>query len=243
LFIIINDQVNIEKKKTRVLSYIFKMNTTTGATLIDNYDDKGAAIYIAVVLIWYSTGLVFMLFFHVRARSAHNQFRFDDYETTNHATPATTSINPFADYYNIQADNTQKQILNELKDPERRQRLWKIYFSSAEQENEPHPQYYQTIATENTKIDRINRKLANIHRMTGRTESNLPGLKRLNLTRRQSDSPANTRGRLRSDLFTPTPTATATALINENPTANQSPKKRNIKFFSRFTVENVVEDK
>ncbi|CAF4529422.1 unnamed protein product, partial [Rotaria magnacalcarata] len=45
-------------------------------------------------------------------------------------------------------------------DPDRRQRLWKIYYSSKEKQNEPHPRYYKTITADSATIGRINRKLA-----------------------------------------------------------------------------------
>jgi hypothetical protein len=134
------------------------MNTTS-----KDYDYNGAAMYAAGILIYYSTGLVLMLFFHVRPQKFQNQSIFD-YEGTDQS--ATAATNPFAHYDHVQTNNTQKQILNELKDPERRERLWKIYYSSREKQKEPHPQYYQTIATDNITIGRINRKLATIHQMS-----------------------------------------------------------------------------
>ncbi|CAF1147510.1 unnamed protein product [Adineta steineri] len=135
---------------------------------LDDYDYEGAAIYIAVILIWYSAGLVLMLYFRVRPRTFESRFLFD-YETSGKSASSTT--NPFARYNDIQADNIKKQILNELKDPENRQRLWKIYYSSTEKENQPHSQYYQTITSDNITIGRINRKLADIHRMDARMDS------------------------------------------------------------------------
>ncbi len=52
-----------------------------------------------------------------------------------------------------------------MTDIERRNRLWKIYFASSEKQNETIPQYYQTITSDGVTIDRIKRKLADIHRM------------------------------------------------------------------------------
>ncbi|CAF1477053.1 unnamed protein product [Adineta steineri] len=116
---------------------------------LDDYDYEGAAIYIAVILIWYSAGLVLMLYFRVRPRTFESRFLFD-YETSGKSASSTT--NPFAH-------------------PENRQRLWKIYYSSTEKENQPHSQYYQTITSDNITIGRINRKLADIHRMDARMDS------------------------------------------------------------------------
>lgn len=129
-------------------------STNTSTTIDDEYDEKGAAMYIAVILIWYSMGLALILFFQIRQRTFPNPSFIESSETQR-------LKNPFGNY-----DQMQKQILNELKDPERRQRLWKIYYSSStENQVEPHPQYYQTINSDNITINHINRKLASFHRM------------------------------------------------------------------------------
>jgi hypothetical protein len=142
------------------------MTTITTSSETGNvYDHQGAAIYIAVILIWYSTGLAMMLFLQVRPRTLQQQFLFDSSDSSAKKRLQSLSTNPFASYRNIQADNTTKQILNELKDPERRERLWRIYYASSEQQNEPYPKYYQTITSDSATIDRIKRKLADIHRM------------------------------------------------------------------------------
>jgi len=239
-------------------------NTTTANAIIDDYDYQGAAIYIAVILIWYSTGLVLMLFIHVRPRNFQNQFIFD-YETNNKS--VTSITNPFANYHNIQADNTKKQILNELKDPGYRQRLWKIYYSSAEKQNEPHPQYYQTITADSVTIGRINRKLADIHRMDARDDDDnndnlIPTFnfssndttksftKRFTSTRRSSGLPINLQRpiiRVQSQPDTPK-AASSTAEtepfiyeIQSKLTSINGSRRRNNKFLNRFTVEKVPE--
>ena len=140
-------------------------NVTTVIETTSEYDHQGAALYIAVILIWYSTGLAMMLFLQVRPRTIQQQFLFDSSDASTKKRLQSLSTNPFASYRNIQAGNTTKQILNELKDRERRQRLWKIYYASAEEKDKPHSQYYQTITSDSATIDRINRKLAEIHRM------------------------------------------------------------------------------
>jgi len=239
-------------------------NTTTSNEPADNYDYNGAAIYIAVILIWYSTGLVLMLFIHVRPRSFQNQFIFDDDETTHKSTTLTT--NPFANYHNIQADNTKKQILNELKDPERRQRLWKIYYSSTEKQNEPHPRYYQTMTADSVIIGRINRKLADIHRMDARDNDDddnfIPSFnvspndttkfftKRFTSTRRSSflsPNPQRPLFRVQSQPETPTKITTEEANpfiteIQPKITTMNGSRRRNTKFLTRFTVEKVPEN-
>ena len=129
------------------------------------YNHQGAALYIAVILVWYSTGLAMMLFLQVRPRTPQQQYHFDANDSSRKQTRQSVASNPFAKYRMIQADNTTKQILNELKDPVRRQRLWKIYYSSSEKNNDTYPQYYQTITSDGATIDRIKRKLADIHRV------------------------------------------------------------------------------
>ena len=140
-------------------------NVTAVIETASEYDHQGAALYIAVILIWYSTGLAMMLFLQVRPRTIQQQFLFDSPDASTKKRLQLLSTNPFASYRNVQADSTTKQILNELKDRERRERLWKIYYASAEEKDKPHSQYYQTITSDSATIDRINRKLAEIHRM------------------------------------------------------------------------------
>jgi len=147
-------------------------NITTANEAINAYDHQGAALYIAVILIWYSTGLAMMLFLQVRPRTLQEQFLFDSSNSSKESRFQSLKKNPFTNYRNIQADNTTKQILNELKDPERRQRLWKIYYASTEKQDEPYPQYYQTITSDSATIDRIKRKLADIHRMDAANDEN-----------------------------------------------------------------------
>lgn len=141
------------------------VETTSTTDPTDAYDHQGAALYIAVILIWYSTGLAMMLFLQVRPRSIQQQFLFDRSGQLKRQRRQSSAANPFSKSRNIPADNNTKQILNELKDPERRQRLWKIYYASSERKDEPDPQYYHTLNGDGAAIDRINRKLADIHRI------------------------------------------------------------------------------
>jgi hypothetical protein len=149
-------------------------NSTSIIKTDDVYDHQGAALYIAVILIWYSTGLAMMLFLQVRPRSLQQQFLFEPKDLSNKQRLQTLATNRFSKYRNIQTDNNTKQILNELKDPERRQRLWKIYYASSDKHNEPYPQYYQTITSDTAAIDRIKRKLAAIHQVdTNNTDDSI----------------------------------------------------------------------
>jgi len=43
--------------------------TTVGENELNNYDDTGAMIYIIIVLLWYSIGIIFMLGMQMKARS------------------------------------------------------------------------------------------------------------------------------------------------------------------------------
>jgi len=42
---------------------------TVGENELSNYDNTGAMIYIIIVLLWYSIGIIFMLGMQMRARS------------------------------------------------------------------------------------------------------------------------------------------------------------------------------
>jgi hypothetical protein len=44
-------------------------NNTTSDAITSNYDDTGAMVYIIIVLLWYSIGIIFMLAMQMRARS------------------------------------------------------------------------------------------------------------------------------------------------------------------------------
>jgi hypothetical protein len=147
--------------------------TTNASDTSNAYDHQGAALYIAVILVWYSTGLAMMLFLQVRPRTLQQQFLFDSSHSSTKNRLQSITKNPFTGYRNIQADTTTKQILNELKDPERRQRLWKIYYASTEKQDEPYPQYYQTITSDSATINRIKRRLADIHRMDTANDDDL----------------------------------------------------------------------
>ncbi|CAF1234386.1 unnamed protein product [Rotaria sordida] len=240
-------------------------NATITNETINAYDYEGAAIYVAVILIWYSTGLALMLFLQVRPRTFQSQFLLD-YQTND--VSKSFSTNPFGNYHNVEAHSVKKHILNELKDPERRQRLWKIYYSSKEKQNEPHPRYYKTITADSVTIGRINRKLADIHRIDARNrdDSILSSLdvssnvnrsdgtkfpnKRFTSLRRTSYVPTNNRElpvpiQSQPDTQTIIPNIEVKPIIGEKqPTAllaNGSHKRIN-KFSNRFTVEKVPEN-
>jgi hypothetical protein len=217
------------------------MSTITTSSETGNvYDHRGAALYIAVILIWYSTGLAMMLFLQVRPRTLQQQFLFDSSDSSAKKRLQSLSTNPFASYRNIQADNTTKQILNELKDPERRERLWRIYYASSEQQNEPYPKYYQTITSDSATIDRIKRKLADIHRMNlpdgeGPISTSTTINTRPPLVRVQSQTEASSANT--SVEMEPLVTGKQSVV----PSSNGSRKRNNI-FSNRFTIEKVSDN-
>ena len=243
-------------------------STTIPSEIVNDYDHQGAAIYIAVILIWYSTGLALMLFLQVRPRTFESQFLFDS-STINKLVSSTT--NPFANYHNIQADNTKNHILNELKDPERRQRLWKIYYSSKEKQTEPHPQYYQTITADTVTIGHINRKLADIRRakIRGEDDNLIPSslsipsndnrvasgfdttkffTKRFTSLRRPNGGvPLNIRPPL-IRVHSQPDASSAMNITETEPIGNgknsltNGSRRRNNKFLNRFTIEKVSEN-
>ncbi|CAF1545907.1 unnamed protein product [Rotaria magnacalcarata] len=249
---------------TSLNSTILTSTITRNAT-VNVYDYEGAAIYIAVILVWYSTGLILMLFLQVRPRTYDSQFLLD-YQSNDKS--KSCSLHAFGNYHNVEADHIKKHILNELKDPDRRQRLWKIYYSSKEKQNEPHPRYYKTITADSATIGRINRKLADIHRIDARNrdESMLPSLdlsstvnkfettkffnRRIASLRKENDvQTVNNREPLASQIDTKTTTKTEVKpvvceqkpILSVMTVANGSRKRIN-KFSTRFTVEKVLEN-
>jgi hypothetical protein len=242
--------------------------TTPPGETVNAYDHKGAALYIAVILVWYSSGLAMMLFLQVRPRTIQQQFSLDS-STKNRLQTLTTK--PFTSYRNIQADNTTKQILNELKDPERRQRLWKIYYASSEKQNEPYPQYYQTITSDSATIDRIKRKLADIHRMDSMNDDNAVPLsnpvstndnrsstsafdstksfaKRFTSLRRPNGGatgnsrPPLNRVQSDTDKSSAKTVVEMEPLVSDKSSPANSSRKRNNMFLNRFTIEKVSDN-
>ncbi|CAF3210165.1 unnamed protein product [Rotaria socialis] len=252
---------------TSLNSTILTSTITRNAT-VNGYDYEGAAIYVAVILVWYSTGLALMLFLQVRPRTYDSQFLLD-YQPSDKS--KSCSLHAFGNYHNVEADHIKKHILNELKDPDRRQRLWKIYYSSKEKQNEPHPRYYKTITADSATIGRINRKLADIHRIDARNrdDSLLPSLdlssnvnkfeptkfvnRRITSIRKENDvQTVNNRepfASIPSQIDTvPTTRPDARLVVCEqNPilsvmTVRNGSRKRMNKFSTRFTIEKVSEN-
>jgi hypothetical protein len=240
--------------------------TTPSSETVNAYDHQGAAIYIAVILVWYSSGLAMMLFLQIRPRTLQQQFLFDS-STKNPSN--TLSAKPFANYRNIQADNTTKQILNELTDIDRRNRLWKIYFASSEKQNETIPQYYRTITSDGVTIDRIKRKLADIHRMDSMNDDSnsaslsnvvstnanssstsafdsskffskrFPSLRRQNGGATSNSRPPFNRAHSQMDASTANTIVEMEPLVTGKGSPSNTSRKRNNMFSNRFTIEKV----
>jgi hypothetical protein len=244
--------------------------TTTANETVNAYDHQGAALYIAIILIWYSTGLAMMLFLQVRPRTLQQQFLFDPSSSSTKSPRHSLSKNLFTNYRNIQADDATKQILNELKDPERRQRWWKIYYASAEKQVEPDPQYYQTISSDSATIDRIKRRLADIHGIDSNESSIVPSnTTSTNINRSSTISGIDVTKSFAKrfpSLRRPNVNTTTTAAINTRPSflrvqsqidtssakitvemeplvsEKQSSRKGNDLCSNRFTIEKVSDD-
>lgn len=239
--------------------------TNISDATVDAYDYEGAAIYVAVILIWYSTGLALMLFLQVNTQSSQSHFLVDSHMRNEYK---SHSSNPFSNYHNVEADSIKKHILNELRDPERRQRLWKIYYASREKENEPHPRYYQTITADSATIGRINRKLADIHRIDAQYRDNSVASsldassdinrldiakasnKRLISFRNMNTVMTKNHGTLMSipsqpDEQKPKVHENTESILNENqpsgPSSSGSRRRNKKPFTNRFTVEKVPE--
>ena len=137
-------------------------STMATSEIVDDFDYDGAIIYIGFILIWYSMGIVLMLLLQVRPNKFHCEI-LSEYHTTVKSIASPT--NPFDNYHNVEADHAKRHILNELNDPERRARLWKIYYSSKGKQDEPPPQCYGTMTVDSARINHADRKLASIHQI------------------------------------------------------------------------------
>ncbi|CAF1547995.1 unnamed protein product, partial [Rotaria sordida] len=90
--------------------------TTIIETSLTNYEINGAIIYIVIVLLWYSAGIVFMLGMQMSTRSE---------EIEDSVKRRTRTF-----IRNINDHNNKKEILEELVDKENRDRLWDIYLGT-----------------------------------------------------------------------------------------------------------------
>ncbi|CAF2785000.1 unnamed protein product [Rotaria sp. Silwood2] len=95
------------------------VNLPTNVTSINElftYDKRGAMIYIIGVLIWYAIGFGLILINGIGRR----QDRFKVYKHSN--------IYQSTD--NLYEQKIRNDVLIELKDEEKRKKLWEIYYSN-----------------------------------------------------------------------------------------------------------------
>ncbi|CAF2556809.1 unnamed protein product [Rotaria sp. Silwood2] len=119
--------------------------TTIVEKSLTNYETTGAIIYIIVVLLWYSVGIVFMLGIQMSTRSEENE------DSVRRRT--RTFIR------NINDHNNKKEILEELVDKQNRDRLWNIYLGESSDDTKDY-----LIRAETVRIRHIKKKLAAIKR-------------------------------------------------------------------------------
>ncbi|CAF0724178.1 unnamed protein product [Didymodactylos carnosus] len=88
-------------------------NVVTGNTV---YDEKGAVLYIVVVIIWYAIGFGLTL--------------LDDIKPQPGREKPHKSVSVYRTMDDIHEEQNRNDILNELKDTKRREKLWQIYFGN-----------------------------------------------------------------------------------------------------------------
>jgi hypothetical protein len=105
-------------------------------TLLD--ETHGAIMYIIAVIIWYALGFGLILLNDAKAQPGRNE----SYRYVN----ISQTVNDLHEH------ETQNDLLLELKDKERRMKLWQIYYGT--QENPP-----AIVQKDNESIDLIIKKL------------------------------------------------------------------------------------
>lgn len=83
-------------------------------TLLD--ETQGAIVYIIVVIIWYALGFGLILLNDANPQPGQNE--------ANHYVNVSQAVNDLREH------ETQNDLLLELKDKERRMRLWQIYYGT-----------------------------------------------------------------------------------------------------------------
>lgn len=136
---------------------------------LNNYDHTGAMVYIIIVLLWYSIGIIFMLGMQMRARS----------ETIEASARHRTKLL----IRNLRDHTNTKEILEELVDKHKRARLWDIYLGT-----KTNPDDAPTRA-ESVRIRHIEKQLAEINRNRRLTNDTLfESEEDINYFRSRSDS-------------------------------------------------------
>ncbi|CAF2989951.1 unnamed protein product [Rotaria socialis] len=118
--------------------------TISTAVATAGYDNTGAMIYIIIVLLWYSIGIIFMLGMQMKARS----------EIIEEAARRRTKklIRNLRDHTNT------KEILEELADKQKRARLWEIYLGTKDERKS------KLTDAETVRIRHIEKQLATLKR-------------------------------------------------------------------------------
>ncbi len=135
-------------------------NTTTTVDLfLINYDTNGVMIYIIIVLLWYSIGIVFLLGMDMLTRSEEiedsirRQARFRIRNLRDH-TNTKEILGKIIEYYNIE----YRFLSEELANKQNRNRLWDIYLGTTWDTKD------RLFRAETIRIRRIEKQLATITR-------------------------------------------------------------------------------
>ena len=98
---------------------------------VSSYDTEGAITYIIGVLVWYAIGFGFILIDYIGPRTDRikKQMRFSNVHQAVH---------------DLHEQKLRNEILIELKDKDRRKKLWDIYFGT----NVNHPKMFEKLDRE-----------------------------------------------------------------------------------------------
>ncbi|CAF1290873.1 unnamed protein product [Adineta steineri] len=143
--------------------------TTIIESTLNSYDNSGAMMYIIVVLLWYSIGIIFMLGMQMRARS----------EAIEESARRRTKLL----IRNLRDHTTTKEILEELVDKQKRARLWDIYLGTTTNPKD------KLNRAETVRIRNIEKQLATMNRNRRLTNDTvLLGEEEVRYFRSRSDS-------------------------------------------------------
>ncbi|CAF1035348.1 unnamed protein product [Rotaria magnacalcarata] len=117
---------------------------STAVATSAGYDNTGAMIYIIIVLLWYSIGIIFMLGMQMKARSEIIE------EAARRRTKRLIR--------NLRDQTNTKEILEELADKQKRARLWEIYLGTKDERKT------KLTEAETVRIRHIEKQLATLKR-------------------------------------------------------------------------------
>ena len=124
------------------------MSNDTSTNKISSRDTHGETIYIIGVLIWYAIGFCLLITGNINPRT--RRIKKHEYKNVYEA------VN------NLQEHKKRNDILNELKDKDRRKKLWEIYFGT-----KPNPPI--TIQKDQQTINSITKQLNENRRLLQNT--------------------------------------------------------------------------